>query len=462
MIESRRHIYSSGVCYFLCQCIAVSIIYFGSGFAYTFNDNLLGKYSDSSLVSFAKAFGYPFGALLCGFFISRGRRMVLIVVDVLCICILPLLIIGDIVLDVVLCMVINVINGVWVVSTFVYGKDISVAHQPAFIATFLQAVNSVGLVLGSVAKLLVEDLEGDDQKFVTRLFIGISLGICCLYQLIAFATYMKDEPIKYVHERYGEESSYQLVSEIISDRPNVERTMQALQTASLYKKFKGVNFMSIFNKYYRKAFIVCLTLLLFKCVHHVLKFDHRIPKKFESKDSSKLLKLINAITKTILVFGALLFINKITRKRLLFIGYSLYAIGHALCTIIITISLYFLEISEVMVYLLLISIIFTEWVAYALLTYMPYVLVLELLPDKGVAFMIALYSVNSSFNQYISDIISKNETLKWSYYPLMALVCYVALIFIEFFVEDTSDTTEEGTKKAYFEKEDDTDSERPL
>ena len=56
---------------------------FDSGFVYTFNRNLLGDYSNCSLISFADTSAYSLGALLFGFFISYARRMILMVVYIL-------------------------------------------------------------------------------------------------------------------------------------------------------------------------------------------------------------------------------------------------------------------------------------------------------------------------------------------------------------------------------------------
>eukprot|EP00826_Nyctotherus_ovalis_P053360 TRINITY_DN691_c0_g1_i10.p1 TRINITY_DN691_c0_g1~~TRINITY_DN691_c0_g1_i10.p1 ORF type:complete len:367 (+),score=109.16 TRINITY_DN691_c0_g1_i10:75-1175(+) len=347
-------------------------------------------------------------------------------------------------------MLINVINGFWVVSVFVYGKDISMVHQPAFVATFVQAVNAVGVVLGRIAELLVRNKTGDSKMMVAKILIGVSLGGCCLYQLISFFTYIKDEPIKYIYEKHGEESACELLNEMITDKESIEVMMHELQKDSLYKKFKGVNFLSIFSRYYRRAFIVCLGLFLFKVVHHILSFSNRIPIEF--KDSTRVLSLVNSIVKVILVFGALFFIDKISRKRILLIGYGLYVVGNVLCSI--TMSLYIAKVAGVMSYLFLGSVMFTDWAYYALLTYMPYVFVLELLPDKGVAFLLAVYSVCSALSSFSMGFIIRAGEIKWLYYPLMVIVSIGAIVFIECLVKETKDVSEQGTKRAYLVEDD--------
>lgn len=454
MVESRKHIYGLRACYFLCQCVGVSIAYFCSGFVYTFNRNLLGKYAGEPLISFANTFAYATGALLCGFFISYGRRKVLMIVNICCICVLPLLVVGNTIVNIILYMLISVINGFWVLSVFVYAKDISVVHQPAFVATFVQGINSLGVVFGRIAELSISRVSGAQRLFIIKMFIGVGIATCCLYQLITFVTYMKDEPMRYVYERYGEEPACKLIQDLISDQSSVERMLRALQKASLYRKFKGVNYMSIFSRYYRKAFTVCLCLFLFKGAHHVLSFRHRVPAEFSS--IGRELGFFNAVMKVVLVFSALLVINKMSRKRLLLVGYSLYIFTHTLCTI--AMPLYLLKLSPVCSYLLLISSILAELVAFSFLTYMPYVLALELLPDKGVAFMMVVYATFSSLNNFTTGFIIKAGVLKWGYYPLMVLVCAGALWFIELCMEDTKDVSEEGTRKAYLVEED-TESE---
>ena len=378
------------------------------------------------------------------------------IIDIITLLIIPLILIKNELIMAILYLFLTFINGFWVLSIFVYCKDISIVQQPSFVAIFMQGINSVGLAAGKALKVLLDNIHDKNEKNIyMKVLIVSAISIPCLYQLLAFNTYMKDEPVRYIYEKYGEEYAYESLSKVINDRKSVRRIITALVKVSVYRKSIGIRYFTIFSKYYRKALSTCILLFTFKGVNHILSFSTQIPH--ELKDYIDTLNFINCVMKIILIFLALFIFNTFSRQKFLIIGYLCHFIGYLACTILM---FCYRNVSnnQIIVLCLTMSIIITQWIYFSFITYVPYVFALELLPDKGVAFTIAFYSLYHNFYPLVM-LLLKNSIYIWCCYLFIALTSLLALVFVFKCVKSSNDVSEEGAKKLYFEiDEEDEDS----
>eukprot|EP01022_Parablepharisma_sp_SALTPOND_P026815 TRINITY_DN64981_c0_g1_i1.p1 TRINITY_DN64981_c0_g1~~TRINITY_DN64981_c0_g1_i1.p1 ORF type:complete len:467 (-),score=34.77 TRINITY_DN64981_c0_g1_i1:1860-3260(-) len=449
-MENQKSIIGLRTSWYLFHCIGLSIVYLGSGFIYAFVRNLLPDSSKTSLQLGSTA-SYCLGALLCGYFIGYGRRLTLMISDIACVALIPLLFIGSQTIDLIAYCTTPFFEGWWAVGVFVYGKDLSVVHQPAFIAIFAQIMNSIGVTLGDALQFSGQywDLDESTEKMYVRICVCAGLLTPCIIQLVLFMTYMKKEPIRYEFEKSGEEYVYDSLNELFTDKQSIQKIVNALKRFESYKKFVGIKYMTLLSKYYRKAFLTCLALFAFKGSTYLLSFYNRIAEGI-SEDVFNGYLLLHSTIKTVLMVGALFLINLIQRKSLLFLGYTFF-VSTNLINFFLSFA-YATQNTRTSALVYMIGITVSEYFSFAFLSYVPYVFALELLPDKGVAFIIAFYSIYTCLLKYSTISFGDSLNMKCIYYATITLIGVAALAFVHYLVKYTEGNTEEGAKKAYLEE----------
>jgi len=455
-MEHRRLITGLRIGWYLGYCAALSIGYFGSGFIYGFMWSLKPSNSAISdgLSTILNILCYSLGTLSCGYFIQYGRRRALLISDIVCIILIPFLLISHHTIDLVCCFVTSFFEGWWAVAVFVYGKDISIVHHPGFIAVFAQIMNAIGVLLANILQYTEQYWKTDYQGklLYKRICVCFGLVIPCIIQLSIFLTVLKKEPIRYEFEKSGEEEVYDSLQQLISDNKSVQRIVGALRRSSAYKKFVGVQYLTMLSPFYRKAFLIILALFSFKGFTYLLSYFNRLAHEVHTSLFSEYL-LYNSGVKVLFLSCGLFLTVRLQKKTQLLIGYILCGILNLL-TLYASIQ-YNNNATRFNALFYMYSMAMADYIYMGLISYVPYVLALELLPDKGVAIVITFYMIFSSIMQSLTKGIGDQNYMKPIYYAFMTFVCIGALIFVKICMKYTETNTEEGTKKAYLEGSDD-------
>jgi len=419
------------------------VIYFGDGFAFAFCYNIVKKKIENPLlVDITYAMFYTLGLFLVGHFIEKGRRLTLIISDCFCLLVLLLLVISNDTVDFIIYFLVAFINGIWMPAVFIYAKDLSVIQQPAFVVLFCQAMNYTGVLLANIAQILLDN-SSLDRELLSRILFGAGLGLPCIIQLMAFFIFIKKEPVRYLYATYEIEDSCKGLREMFDDTETVEKVINLFLTSSSNRKIIGTGYTSLFKKFYRKALLTCLGLFLFKATSYILSYKKRIPDLYDNT-----YMLLNQCMKIILTIGLIFVVNKVQHKTLLYIGYLTTLIGNNIISILVIFYIFYTDIIGLPLMLAIFSV---EFVWCFFLTNMPYIYALELLPDKGISFMIMIYGLTTNiFGLTINNRITTTNPIRWLYYPIAALISLGALVFIHKVVKYTEEINEEDTKRAYF------------
>ncbi len=456
-MENRRLIRGLKTGSYLFVCFSLSIVYIGEGFIYAFSSSLLPKnISDTKrlFLSVISTIVYAASALSTGYFISYGRRLTLLVADIVCICVMPFIMLCNETVDLVFYCGLPLFEGCWIVTVFVYGKDESVVHQASFAAVFMQLMNTLGLIVGDLLQLfnVWADATGKDRTMFARICVLVGMASTSLIQVVLFLGFIRREPIRYEFEESGEEYVYDSLNELITDKKSIERIVRSLKRTSNYKKFVGIKYLSLFSKYYRGVFLTCLGLYALKGAVYFMSLGNRMVERM-NKHRTAYYFTFNAVAKAALTLIGLFAVRYIQRKTQFIVGYFFYGLS-CLAALVLAIS-YIMEKSMLNSLLYMISVAVTEYFYFGLLSYLPYVMSLELLPDKGVALTIAFYTIYSNVLANSMSSFGKYPAMKCVYFGVGIVIAILGSLFASHFLKYTRSNDEDDSKREYLEEHED-------
>eukprot|EP00826_Nyctotherus_ovalis_P003704 TRINITY_DN10762_c0_g2_i3.p1 TRINITY_DN10762_c0_g2~~TRINITY_DN10762_c0_g2_i3.p1 ORF type:complete len:478 (-),score=75.57 TRINITY_DN10762_c0_g2_i3:55-1398(-) len=424
------------VCPYLLNCIVISLAHLGEGFSFVFITGIVVSEEHAAACQIAYDIIYIAGIISCGYLMSYGRRLVLLVADIAAIATCALLLWDHLFLYILVYTFTAFVNSWWFLGTFTYIKDMSITYEVAPVILFCQAMKYAGEVLGVVLK----GYELDNIEM--RICIAAGLLFPSIVQVIAFFTWLRSEPIKYCMEKKDAKkpsSAYIFEGE---NYENIDKTIRKLRRILVNRKFVGIKYTTVFTKRYLRAFFVCLVLLALKAETYVVALKHRLPVPEGDKN---FYRTVSTVANMGAVLLSMAFINRFQHRSLVIANCVLQFLIHSAISVLVYGEILSGDDYRFSAVILILA---AEGTFHLVLACIGYVYAVELLPDKGISVELILFSLVLSCFLILNTTYEPTDLHMW-YYPLTVGVSLCGVFFGIFALKRTSEVNAEATEEAY-------------
>ena len=184
-------------------------------------------------------------------------------------------------------------------------------------------MNYLGQVFASIVYIL-ESKSGVNWDLCRRICMFIGIFITSVVQIVLLLKRFKQEPIRYLNEKFG--NLY--VNQICEKKENLKGILESLRKACLHKKFFNMGCMSTFSEHYQKATCICLGLLLIKAENYLIMFPNRLPR-----GNYVTYEIVNNLIKVLFTSASMIFLTKVQHKSIILYGFYIHLSGNLLISV---------------------------------------------------------------------------------------------------------------------------------
>ena len=392
-----------------------------------------------TLISVSITIGAAVGAFLSGFLTNYfGRKNLLLILDIVSILGTILTLISNAYIIIAGRLIVGVGVGGFTNVSRLYIAEMSPIQLRAINIAVIEVFYMIGI---SIAYGFGFGLAISSHWW--RVMFGFNIVIVGLHFLLTLLLFNFETPIYHFIKTNELEETKAILKRIYKNPKDADLVAREIKRISKEKiEQSNISYINLFVNY-RARTVICLILTagaIFIGVDTLIYFLDFILKKYLSKSTSTILINVLGGIQLIASVIATFFVEHMGRKKILIIGHSVIMVTLTLLGLF-----YYLELSDVYIYLFGIIIAFNSLI----INPVSNIYLTDVLPEKGLALCYTFYylfklALTSSFKPIISSFLGFHG-LFWLY----AFCTLLTLLFVIFKIKETHGKTLYQLDKLY-------------